>query len=133
MPMMISLIDRRLANTSGHCIFVKADEAIWIPPGLERDAYACGMVQTKDQPAPEKEEAPVEIDDNSAEEDLFAVQLDQALLRLLTRNDESDFTADGNPKTASVVSEMDPECRRPTSTEISEAYQKLQDNIDLAD
>jgi hypothetical protein len=37
------------------------------------------------------------------------------------------------PKVNKVVAEMSPDVRRPTATEIMKAYEKLQENIDLAE
>ncbi len=132
MPMMKSLIDRRLSTTSGHCILVTADEPIWIPEALELEALKYGMVEVADQPT--AIEAPAKIDDNVDEDEVvFGIELDQALIRLLTLNDEKDFKKNGDPRAASVIAEMDPECRRPTGTEISDSYRKLQDNVNLAE
>ena len=58
--------------------------------------------------------------------------LTAALTVILKRNDPEDFKADGMPKQAKVVAEMDPKFARPTSTEISDSYAELQENIDLA-
>jgi hypothetical protein len=77
--------------------------------------------------------APGEKSDNDESEDLFMVGLDQALMKILTRNDPDDLKADLNPKVNKVVAEMSPDLRRPTATEISDAYQRLQENIDLAE
>jgi hypothetical protein len=77
-------------------------------------------------------EAPAETTDNDSEDE-FAVSLDQAILRLLTRNVDSDFKNDGRPKINAVVAEMDPDVRRPNATEVSDAFERLQENVNLAE
>jgi hypothetical protein len=54
-------------------------------------------------------------------------------MRILTRNDPTDLKADLTPKVVRITAEMSPDLRRPTATEVSDAYQRLQENIDLAE
>jgi len=78
--------------------------------------------------------APIETSDNvDDDKDVFSVGLDQAILRVLTRNDPTDFKADNTPKVVKIVAEMSPDLRRPTATEVFDAFQRLQENIDLAE
>jgi hypothetical protein len=51
----------------------------------------------------------------------------------LTRNVDSDFKNDGRPKINAVVAEMDPDVRRPNATEVSDAFERLQENVNLAE
>jgi hypothetical protein len=131
--MMKSPYPQVLNGTHGHCIHVEADTPIWIPPVVIKQAIAQGL-QHCDAEAPTKEVvvAPVETSDNG-DNDVFDVALDQAILRILSRNDPADYKPDNTPKVLKVVSEMAPELRRPTATEVSDAFQRLQENIDLAE
>jgi len=132
MPMMKSPFDQTIQSPDGmHTILVTANEPIWIPPKVERYARTCRMELVGDAP-PAPVAAPVETKDND-DEDEFSVQLDQAILRILTRNEDSDYKNDGTPKVNCVIAEMDPDVRRPTATEVSEAYQRLQENVNLAE
>jgi len=133
MPMMKSQYDQILSTPDGrYSITVKADVPVLIPPVAERYAKSQQMEVVGDAPPTPAVEAPAETTDNE-DEDEFSVTLDQAILRLLTRNEESDFKNDGTPKVNSVVEEIGPDVRRPTATEVSDSYQRLQENIDLAE
>ena len=74
-------------------------------------------------------EAPAVIEDTGVDD---AEALATAVRKLLVRNDPTDFKNDGTPKVVKVVSEMPPECKRPTATQVFAAYEKLQDDPDLA-
>lgn len=135
MPMMKSPFDQVLSSLTGHRIVAKEGVPISVPPRCVRQARAQGFKET-DEEAP-KVVAPVETSDNDADDEetlslTFGVALDQALIRIITRDDPSDLKADLTPKSIKVVAEMSPDLRRPTATEISNAYQRLQENIDLA-
>ena len=88
-------------------------------------------------------EAPEQLSDNVTETeessddvDEFQVALDQALTQIIIRNDESDFYTQGTTtkvRIASVIALMDPDFKKPTATEVADAYERLQDNISLAD
>ena len=82
MPMMRSPYDQVLSGTHGHCIHVTADKPIWIPPVVVSQALAGRMSEVDDQPS--EIAAPAKTEDNEA---VFAVELDQAILRILTRNE----------------------------------------------
>lgn len=142
MPLMKSLRDIRLSNTSGHCILVKAEVPVTIPNGLLAEALAAGLVETEGskpttatEPTVSAEEQAA-IDAAAAQEaaDQRTADLDAAILIVLTRKDEDDFKKDGTPKATKIVAELDPAFEpRPTATEISEAYERLQENFDLAE
>jgi len=88
----------------------------------------------QDAPSPEPVVAPpVKRDNEESDGDEFAVALDQAILRILTRNDPNDYKADNTPKVTKVVAEMSPELRRASATEVSDAFRRLQENINLAE
>lgn len=129
MPMMKSPYDVLLNGTHGHCIQLQAGVPIWIPPEAVSQATALGIREAEDQPEPAEIAAPVKTEDNEA---VFKVELDQAILRILTRNDESDYKNDKTPKVARVIAEMDPSVRRATATEVSDAFERLQENVNLA-
>ncbi len=157
MSVMISLRDVRLSNTTGHCVSVQANTPVFIPGPLREDAMLAGMVET-DAPLPGEEvaeetpvpikapspvapvpvqakeaapavEAPAPIEDTGVDD---AEALATAVRKLLVRNDPTDFKNDGTPKVVKVVGEMPPECKRPTATQVFAAYEKLQDDPDLA-
>ena len=135
MPMMKSPYDQVLATLAGHRIVATADEPIWIPDNCVSQARGQGFMEV-DAPVPDANAAQTgneDNDDDGDEEAEFQTGLDQALLKILTRGDDADFKNDGSPKVNNVVAEMSPDLRRPTATEISEAYQRLQENIDLAE
>ena len=135
MPMMKSPFDQQIISLSGHSPVFEANVPVWVPEakGLTEECLARGCLMCDDQPAPAAA-APAEKDDNSVSEGLnFAVALDRALIAILTRNDPEDLKADLTPKVNKVTAEMSPDLRRPTATEISDAYQRLQENIDLAE
>jgi hypothetical protein len=133
--MMKCPFDTTLNSTLGHCIPMRANVPEWVPPEIVNMATARGCTVSDDPtPAPVEEQleevvAPVETDDNEA---LFTVELDKALLKIITRNDPADFKKDLTPKVGRVIAEMDPGFRRATATEVSNAFEKLQENIDLA-
>lgn len=158
MSVMISLRDVRLSNTSGRCVLVKAKTPTMIPPQLREDAIIAGMIDHEEPsevapedvpipaapapvptapvptavaaPAPVKTvEAPAQVEDTGVDD---AEALSSAIRKLLVRDDPADFKNDGTPKVVKVVSEMPPECKRPTATQVFAAYEKLQDDPDLA-
>jgi len=130
MPMMKSHYPAVVDTRKGHSITAEADVPVWIPPEIVREAQAAGLRETGEAAPPI--EAPAETKDND-ESDEFDVALDQAIIRILTRKDESDFKKDGTPNTNRVIAEMGPDVRRPTATEVSDAYARLQENINLAE
>lgn len=134
MSMMKSPYPQVLNGTHGHCITVEANVPIWVPPVVQEQARAQGLefIDGPTPPVAKAVVAPTETGDNG-DNDAFDVALDQAILRILTRNDPADYKADNTPKVLKVVSEMAPELRRPTATEVSDAFQRLQENIDLAE
>lgn len=162
MSVMISLRSFRLSNTSGHCVLVEANKPTMIPPPLREGAIMAGMVDydapLETVPTPEVRptplpselpseghitgpfpvvtsapaktvEAPTQVEDTGVDD---AEALSTAVRKLLVRNDPTDFKNDGTPKVVKVVSEMPPECKRPTATQVFAAYEKLQDDPDLA-
>lgn len=147
MPMMKSPYEQHLATTTGHMLYFPANVPVYVPPEAVQAAINHGIIHSANHfdvtPAgempPTLEQqlavvAPEETSDNERDAEAeFAVALDQALLRILTRNDPSDLKADLSPKIVRVTAEMSPDIRRPTATEISDAYQRLQENIDLAE
>lgn len=130
--LMKSLRDIRLSNTSGHCINVVANEPKLIPKGLVQEALAHGMIEVEGGPELKTEPDPDPPKEMDAEERIAL--LDQAVLKVLTRNDEDDFKKDGTPKATKVIAELDPEFEpRPNATEILDAFERLQENFDLVE
>ena len=133
MPMMKSPYDLVLNSTSGHCLTFKANVALWVPPVMVAEAIDRGVSPT-DEKAPEPVVAPEETGDNSEDgNEGFETALDGAILRILTRSDPTDYKADGTPKVVKVTAEMSPDLRSPTATEVSDAFMRAQENIDLAE
>ena len=134
MPLMKSLRDVRLTNTSGHCIPVVANEPKNIPPDLYQVALASGMVECEKAPAPIVE---AEADDPADDEitgEAREKAIEAAVLKLIVRNDEADFKADLTPKVTKVIVELGPEFTpRPTATEVLDAFNRAQDNMALAE
>ena len=138
MPMMISPFDQTINSTSGHCITFKANKPAEVPDSEQflQECQNRGVrAYAGDPNTPAPPAAPEPIVDNTKvdAEAQFAVGLDQALMRILMREDPSDLNAQDWPKVTKVTAEMSPDLRRPTATEISAAYQVLQENIDLAE
>jgi len=136
MPMMKSPYAHQIISTTGHSVEFEANVPVWVPEskGLTEECLERGAVLCDDEPPVEEVVAPDEKSDNDDDAaDAFEVGLNQALLKILTRNDPEDLKTDLTPKVNKVVAEMSPDLRRPTATEISDAYQVLQENIDLAE
>lgn len=149
MAWMKSPYDHYFISSFGHSVVFEANKATRLPDNdrligecLKLGAVLCdetgeelsfGSKPSATKPEP-KAAAPIEKDDNEGDAEAeFLVALDQALLKLLTRNDPSDLKKDLTPKVTRIVAEMSPDLRRPNATEVSEAYQRLQENIDLAE
>ena len=136
MPMMKSPFDQQIISLSGHSPIFKAGEPTHVPdvPSLVTECLARGVMHCEPGEAAPEVVAPEETEDNgNTAEAEFTVALDSALLRILARDDPDDLKSDLMPKVNKVVAEMSPDVRRPTATEISRAYEKLQENIDLAE
>lgn len=141
MPMMICPFDQQIISLTGHSPIFEANVPTWVPDakGLTEECLARG-VKVYDGPPPAPVEtqlddaAPKEKSDNGNDAKAeYAVALDGALMRILMRDDPNDLSAQLVPKVTKVTAEMSPDLQRPTATEISDAYQRLQENIDLAE
>lgn len=135
MPMMKAPYTFQHISTSGHSVEFEANEPIWVAQceQLVTECLAKGAMLI-DGEAPAVAAAPEEKSDNEPDaEEEFRVALDAALMKILVRNDPTDLKSDLTPKVTKVVAEMSPDLRRPTATEVSEAYSKLQENIDLSE
>ena len=129
-----------IRSLSGHILVADAGDVLWVPEACEEEARKIGW-QPAEEPA--EVEAPEQLSDNVTETeessddvDEFQVALDQALTQIIIRNDESDFYTQGTTtkvRIASVIALMDPDFKKPTATEVADAYERLQDNISLAD
>lgn len=132
MPMMKSPYDHVINSLSGHCIHFEANVPVYAPDAIVSECLAVGIQPTEEQ-APVVAAQPETSDNEDDDVDVWANALDQAIMIILTRGDPADFTAQEMPKVNKVIAEMSPEHHRPTATDISEAYQRLQENIDLAE
>lgn len=137
MPMMKSPYAHQVISLTGHSVEFEANVPAWVAENeqLISECQALGASVVEDAPAPKPAPAPVKTKYNELRDanTRFLVSLDKALVAILTRNDPADLKADGMPKLNKVVAEMSPDQPRPTATQISNAYQALQDNIDLAE
>jgi len=135
--LMVSPRDYRLSSLSGYCMIFKKDVPVGVPPHVFQEALIAGIVMVEgeeDKKAPEpKKEDPRREEAAALAKEAAAAALKTALTVIITRNDPTDFKADNMPKLNKVVAEMAPEFPRPTATEISDAYQKLQSDIDLVE
>jgi len=132
MAMMKSPFDQVVSSLFGHRIVFEAGVPIDVPGRVVPECLKVGVQHTEDQPAPVV--APEEKSDNGDDAEAeFKVALDGAIMKILIRDDPTDLKADLTPKVTKVVAEMSPELRRPNATEVSDAYQRLQENIDLAE
>lgn len=134
---MISPRDYRLSSLNGTVVNFKKDVPTKVSPNAYVEAIGCGAYVDEDQELPEpaepKEERPGTEEAAKLEAEAFESALTLALTALLTRNDPEDFRADGIPKANKVIAEISPEIRRPTATEIADAFAALQENFELAE
>ena len=135
MPYMRAPYASEIRSLTGHILVAEENEVLHVPESVVDEAVAKGW-----QPAtaPDPVEAPEQLSDNvteepSYDEDMFQVELDQAVLRVITRNVDTDFKNDGVPKLNAVVAEMSPDVSKPTAGQVLESYERLQDNINLAE
>lgn len=138
MPMMKAPYSFDIISTSGHSPRFIANEPAWVPevPSLIIECQAKGAVVIDEEPpTPEpvhvEPAAPEPVVDNVDKEAAFAVGLDKALIAIIMREDPTDLKSDLTPKVLKVTAEMSPDLRRPTATEVFDAYARLQENIDL--
>ena len=137
MPYMRAPYPSTINSTSGHCLVAtEPNQIMHVPQDVVPEAIAIGW-QPSDPPEAAPVESPPEPSHNATETqsdevDDYQVELDQAVLRIITRNDNSDFKNDGTPKLTAVAGEMSPDVPRPKSRDVKAAFEKMQDNIDLA-
>ena len=141
MPHMKAPYASTINSLTGHCLVAEAGDVLWVPDVVVPEAMAIGWQKVDE--ASVAVEAPEQLSDNVTETeessddvDEFQVALDQALTQIIIRNDESDFYTQGTTtkvRIASVIALMDPDFKKPTATEVADAYERLQDNISLAD
>jgi hypothetical protein len=134
--LMVSFRNYRFSSTNGYVIQFERGVPKMVPPHVYLEAIELGMELADEEDAPPM--VPVQNGPSVAERAKEAVvaqaaALDTALKLIITRNRPTDFKNDGTPKQNKVVAEMSPEFARPTATEVSDAYQKLQENVDLAE
>lgn len=134
---MVSPRDYRLSHLCGYVVNFKKDVPINVPPMVYERALEIGarVVDSEAVAAPAPAVKPT-IDPSVAEAaklsaEAFNEAVDKAITLLITRNDPNDFKADNRPKVQKVVSEMAPEFAKPTATQVADAYERLQENIDL--
>ena len=128
---MVSPRDYRLSSLTGFCVNFHANAPVYVPPHVYLEALEIGatVVDAQATPVVPEPETKVEVDPTQR-----AADLDRAMTIVLTRNDPEDFKTDDTPKVNKVIAELAPEFEpRPTATECFESYERLQENLDLAE
>lgn len=136
--LMVSPRDYRLSSLTGYCLVFKKDVPIWVPPQIYKEAVVAGCVPAETQPE-ETHAAPKPVVHESLaeaqklEHEAKLEHIETAIRIVMARGDSTDFKADGYPKANKVIAEVPPECPRPTAGEIQFVFDKLRENIDLAE
>ena len=87
-------------------------------------------------PEPEPEEktaAPSIAETAKLEAEAKYEYVKQACLKLMAENDTTAFKADGSPKVVSVIRTLAPEAPRPTAQEIQDVWDRLREDMELAE
>lgn len=132
---MVSFRDYRLSSLKGYVVNFIANEPINVPPHIYLEALEIGAAVVADaQDIPVVSEPEAQVETSEVDPAQRAADLDQAMMIVLTRNDPDDFKNDSTPKVNKVIAELAPEFEpRPTATECFESYERLQENLDLAE
>ena len=136
--LMVSARDYRLSSLNGTVVNFKRDVPTKVPPNAYVEAIGCGAVLCEGEDLDAEVEQKNTVHPSIEEADKISKEnaasaLTKALVVVIERNDPADFKADGTPKHQKVVAELSPEIPKPSATEISDAYQLLQENFDLAE
>ena len=134
--MMQTNRDYRLSSLNGYVVSFKANEPTRVPPHVYVEAIRAGAIVVEEC---EVKEAKTDGGQRGAAE---ASRLEaeakhqhvvQACTRILVRNDQTDFKADGYPKLNKVIAEVPPECSNPTAGEVQTIIDDLRKDLDLAE
>lgn len=131
MTVVKSLRDVRIASLTGHIALIKANTPTRIPDAILEEALMQGCVPTDETPVLKQEQEPEEP---SPQDDgmTFEMALDSALIALINQDDDEDFTKDGRPKVLSAEREMPEGFKRPTTSEIVQRFELLQEHLEHA-
>lgn len=129
---MVSPRDYRLSSLTGFCVNFVANKPVPVPPHVYLEALEMGATVVDAQVITVEETPQTQVE--AVDPAQRSADLDQAMMIVLTRNDPDDFKNDSTPKVNKVIAELDPEFEpRPTATECLESYERLQENLDLAE
>jgi hypothetical protein len=118
----VSLTDRRIATLKGHVLIFKARVPQAVPPGIEEELMAAGIVpvavvgdvplRTLEEAIQEEQDARTAQDEHDTAVAVAAItkkspEFDQAVFEaavreVIAKNDPDDLTEAGNPKVKSV-------------------------------
>ena len=130
---MVSPRDYRLSSLTGYCVNFIANVPISVPPHVYIEALEMGatVVDVAETPV-DVAETPVDVVKLDPVQRM--ADLDRAMMAVLMRNDPEDFKKDSMPKINKVIAELALEFEpRPTGTEVLESYERMQENLDLAE
>lgn len=131
---MVSPRDYRLSSLTGFCVNFVANEPIPVPPHVYLEALECGATVVDAKAAPVVPEPETQVETVEPDPAQRVADLDAAVSIVIVRNDPDDFKADSTPKVNKVIAELSPEFEpRPSATEVYESYERLQENLDLAE
>ena len=117
---MVSLRDVRVANTSGHCIWVMANKPTLVPGPLVDTAASLGCVPADAKVYQEHKDAQERYFEE--EQERYAKLVD-ACERLVKRNDIKDFTPSGYPKCDVLAKEAGVDARYVSDTVRSRVFE----------
>ena len=100
--MMVSLRDVRVANTSGHCLWFKANEPQMVPGALVDDAASVGCVPVD---AKEYEDHKTKLEAAAKAHEELKDKLIAAVDAMVRRNKFDEFTPTGHPKISVLAEE----------------------------
>jgi hypothetical protein len=139
---MVCNRDYRLSSLSGNVVNFKANVPTLVHPFAYKEAIGIGAVPAPDEPEPEMVEKIEEVRHPVHESVAEAAKLEHeaklgaienAIVVLMKRGDNTDFRADGYPKANKVLEEMPPNVNRATATEIQQVYDDMRDDVNYAD
>jgi hypothetical protein len=136
--MMQTNRDFRLSSLNGWVVNFKADKPERGPPHVYVEAIGVGAVVCEEQPpepekVPAKEAHPSIAEAAKLEAEAKYSYIEQACLKLMARNDNTAFKADGYPKAISLIAELPPEAPRPTAQEIAMVFDDMRTKMELAE
>ena len=112
-----SLVDVRLASTTGHVVIIEANRPRAIPVDLHAEALARGCAPVA--AAEDEDKAPAAPEGDARDETIR-----EGIKQLIALNDESNFTGSGVPKVPAVKKAVGFDV---TADEVKAAYASIQE------